>query len=389
MGVELGRNHVLYMHLTLVPVVGGSGEIKTKPTQHSVKELRGIGIQPDILLCRCLQPLPDEQRRKIALFTNVEERAVISAVDADDIYKIPMLLHEQDLDDIVIDKLRLHAPGTDLSEWRAVVAAKQNPEAVVDIGMVGKYVQVRDSYISLNEALMHAGIKTRTRVNIHYFESQDIERSGAAVLANMDAILVPGGFGDRGIEGKIQAIRYARENRIPYLGICLGMQLAIIEFARMVGLKGANSTEFDRATNHPVIALITEWQDLARGQQVRDEKSELGGSMRLGAQEARLKPGSLVHSLYGKESIYERHRHRYEFNNNYLEELTAAGMNFSGFSADGLVEFIELDSHPWFVASQFHPEFTSTPRDGHPLFSGFVRAARAYRASLQPARATA
>ncbi len=389
MGVELGRNHVLYMHLTLVPVVGGSGEIKTKPTQHSVKELRGIGIQPDILLCRCLQPLPDEQRRKIALFTNVEERAVISAVDADDIYKIPMLLHEQDLDDIVIDKLRLHAPGTDLSEWRAVVAAKQNPEAVVDIGMVGKYVQVRDSYISLNEALMHAGIKTRTRVNIHYFESQDIERSGPAVLANMDAILVPGGFGDRGIEGKIQAIRYARENRIPYLGICLGMQLAIIEFARMIGLKGANSTEFDRATNHPVIALITEWQDLARGQQVRDEKSELGGSMRLGAQEARLKAGTLVHSLYGKESIYERHRHRYEFNNNYLQELAAAGMNFSGFSADGLVEFIELDSHPWFVASQFHPEFTSTPRDGHPLFAGFVRAARAYRASLQPARATA
>jgi CTP synthase len=389
MGVELGRNHVLYMHLTLVPIVGGSGEIKTKPTQHSVKELRGIGIQPDILLCRCLQPLPDEQRRKIALFTNVEERAVISAVDADDIYKIPMLLHEQDLDDIVIDKLRLHAPGTDLSEWRAVVAAKQNPEAVVDIGMVGKYVQVRDSYISLNEALMHAGIKTRTRVNIHYFESQDIERSGASVLANMDAILVPGGFGDRGIEGKIQAIRYARENRIPYLGICLGMQLAIIEFARMVGLKGANSTEFDRATNHPVIALITEWQDLARGQQVRDEKSELGGSMRLGAQEARLKPGSLVQSLYGRESIFERHRHRYEFNNNYLQELAAAGMNFSGFSADGLVEFIELDSHPWFVASQFHPEFTSTPRDGHPLFAGFVRAARAYRASLQPARATA
>jgi CTP synthase len=270
-----------------------------------------------------------------------------------------------------------------------VVAAKQNPEAAVDIGMVGKYVQVRDSYISLNEALMHAGIKTRTRVNIHYFESQDIERSGPSVLANMDAILVPGGFGDRGIEGKIQAIRYARENRIPYLGICLGMQLAIIEFARMVGLKGANSTEFDRATNHPVIALITEWQDLARGQQVRDEKSELGGSMRLGEQEARLKPGSLVHSLYGRELIFERHRHRYEFNNNYLQELAAAGMNFSGFSADGLVEFIELDSHPWFVASQFHPEFTSTPRDGHPLFAGFVRAARAYRASLQPARATA
>ncbi|HMD27201.1 MAG TPA: CTP synthase [Steroidobacteraceae bacterium] len=390
MGVELGRNHVLYMHLTLVPIVGGSGEIKTKPTQHSVKELRGIGIQPDILLCRCLQSLPDEQRRKIALFTNVEERAVISAVDSDDIYKIPMLLHEQDLDDIVIDKLRLNAPPTDLAEWRAVVAAKQNPEAVVDIGMVGKYVQIRDSYISLNEALMHGGIKTRTRVNIHYFESQDIERTGPSALQKMDAILVPGGFGDRGIEGKIQAIRFARENAIPYLGICLGMQLAIVEYARNVlALKGANSTEFDRATNHPVIALITEWQDLERGQQVRDEKSELGGSMRLGAQEAKLIPGSLARAIYGRESIFERHRHRYEFNNHYLEELAAAGFTFSGFSADGLVEFIELRSHPWFVASQFHPEFTSTPRDGHPLFAGFVGAAREYRASLQPGRATA
>jgi CTP synthase len=390
MGVELGRDKVLYMHLTLVPILGGAGEIKTKPTQHSVKELRGIGIQPDILLCRCSQSLPDEQRRKIALFTNVEERAVISAVDSDDIYKIPMLLHEQDLDDIVIDKLRLNAPPTDLSEWRAVVSAKQNPEAVVDIGMVGKYVQIRDSYISLNEALMHGGIKTRTRVNIHYFESQDIERSGASALQKMDAILVPGGFGDRGIEGKIQAIRYARENGIPYLGICLGMQLAIIEYARNVlALKGANSTEFDRATNHPVIALITEWQDLERGQQVRDEKSDLGGSMRLGAQEAKLIPGSLARALYGKESIFERHRHRYEFNNHYLDELAAAGLRFSGFSADGLVEFIELPSHPWFVASQFHPEFTSTPRDGHPLFAGFVRAARQYRASLQPGRATA
>jgi CTP synthase len=390
MGVELGRDKVLYMHLTLVPILGGAGEIKTKPTQHSVKELRGIGIQPDILLCRCSQSLPDEQRRKIALFTNVEERAVISAVDSDDIYKIPLLLHEQDLDDIVVDKLRLNAPPTDLAEWRAVVSAKQNPEAVVDIGMVGKYVQIRDSYISLNESLMHGGIKTRTRVNIHYFESQDIERSGASALQKMDAILVPGGFGDRGIEGKIQAIRYARENGIPYLGICLGMQLAIIEYARNVlALKGANSTEFDRATNHPVIALITEWQDLERGQQVRDEKSDLGGSMRLGAQEAKLMPGSLARALYGKESIFERHRHRYEFNNHYLDELAAAGLRFSGFSADGLVEFIELPSHPWFVASQFHPEFTSTPRDGHPLFTGFVRAAREYRAALQPGRATA
>ncbi len=390
MGVELGRNKVLYMHLTLVPIVGGSGEIKTKPTQHSVKELRGIGIQPDVLLCRCVRPLPDEQRRKIALFTNVEERAVISALDTDDIYKIPLLLRDEGLDDIVIDKLRLEAGPADLSDWRAVVAAKQNPEATVDIGMVGKYVQIRDSYISLNEALMHAGIKTHTRVNIHYFESEDIQRGGPAALEAMDAILVPGGFGDRGIEGKIEAIRYAREGRIPYLGICLGMQLAIIEYARNVlGLKDANSTEFDRATHHPVIALITEWQDLARGQQVRDERSNLGGSMRLGAQEARLTADSLVHSLYGTEKIFERHRHRYEFNNNYLAELTAAGLRFSGFSGDGLVEFIELPGHPWFLASQFHPEFTSTPREGHPLFAGFIRAAREYRAALQPGRATA
>src|SRR5665811_2002303 len=263
MGVELGRNHVLYMHLTLVPIVGGSGEIKTKPTQHSVKELRGIGIQPDILLCRCAHSLPDEQRRKIALFTNVEERAVISAVDSDDIYKIPMLLHEQDLDDIVIDKLRLEATATDLSEWRAVVVAKQNPEAVADIGMVGKYVQIRDSYISLNEALMHGGIATRTRVNIHYFESQDIERNGAAELAKMDAILVPGGFGDRGIEGKIQAIRYARENNIPFLGLCLGMQLAVVEYSRnVVGWQDANSTEFNPGTTHPVIDLLPEQKEL-------------------------------------------------------------------------------------------------------------------------------
>src|SRR5450432_119448 len=339
LGVELGRSKALYMHLTLVPIVGGSGEIKTKPTQHSVKELRSIGIQPDVLLCRCRETLPDEQRRKIALFTNVEERAVISAVDADDIYRIPLLLHEQALDDIVVDKLRFEVPPADLAAWRQVVNARVNTDGQTDIAMVGKYVQIRDSYISLNEALMHGGIKTRTRVNIHYFESQDIERGGVAALEHMDAILVPGGFGDRGIEGKIQAIRFARENNIPYLGICLGMQLAIIEYARNVlALKGANSTEFDRATTHPVIALITEWQDLERGQQVRDEKSDLGGSMRLGAQESKLVPGSLAHAIYGKSSIFERHRHRYEFNNHYLEELTCAGLSFSGFSADGLVE---------------------------------------------------
>ncbi|MFO1468170.1 MAG: CTP synthase [Steroidobacteraceae bacterium] len=389
MGVELGRNRCLYMHLTLIPVVGG-GEIKTKPTQHSVKELRSIGIQPDVLLCRCAAPLPDEQRRKIALFTNVEERAVISAVDSDDIYKIPLLLREQQLDDIVVDKLGLNAPAADLSDWRGVVAAKQNPEAAVDIAMVGKYVQIRDSYISLNEALMHGGIKSRTRVNVHYIESQDLERSGTGALERMDAILVPGGFGDRGIEGKIQAVRYARENRVPYLGICLGMQLAIIEYARDVMLlKDANSTEFDRATHHPVIGLITEWQDLARGQQVRDDKAQLGGTMRLGSQEVRLVPNSLARATYGKDSIQERHRHRYEFNNHYLEEMSAAGLRFSGFSPDRLVECVELPSHPWFLATQFHPEFTSTPRGGHPLFTGFIRAARAYRAALQPGRATA
>ncbi len=390
LGVELGRSRTLYMHLTLVPIVGGSGEIKTKPTQHSVKELRGIGIQPDALLCRCREVLPEEQRRKIALFTNVEERAVISAVDADDIYRIPLLLHEQGLDDIVIDKLRLEAPDADLSAWRQVVNAKANPDGQVDIAMVGKYVQIRDSYISLNEALMHGGLKTRTRVKVHYFESTDIEKDGVGCLEGMDAILVPGGFGERGIEGKIEAIRYAREQRVPYLGICLGMQLAIVEYGRNVlHLAGAHSTELNRATPHPVIALITEWQDQARGQQLRNESSQLGGSMRLGAQDVLLQAGTLARELYGREVIAERHRHRYEFNNNYLEQYARAGVRFSGFSRDGLVEIIELPSHPWFMATQFHPEFTSTPRDGHPLFTGFVRAARGYRSSQLPAAAGA
>ncbi|MBX5463115.1 MAG: CTP synthase [Steroidobacteraceae bacterium] len=390
LGVELGRTNCVYMHLTLVPVVGGSGEIKTKPTQHSVKELRGIGIQPDVLLCRSKHPLPEEQRRKIALFTNVEERAVISAIDADDIYKIPMLLHEQGLDDIVVEKLHLEARPADLSEWRQVVSAKANPDGQVDIAMVGKYVQIRDSYISLNEALVHAGIKTRTRVNIHYIESTDIEQHGTHVLKGMDAILVPGGFGERGIEGKIQAVRFAREQRVPYLGICLGMQVAIVEYGRHVlGLQDANSTEFNRATPHPVIALITEWQDQTLGAQVRSENSNKGATMRLGAQEVLLAAGSRAREIYGKESIAERHRHRYEFNNNYMERFRNGGMRFSGFSRDGLVEMIELPSHPWFVASQFHPEFTSTPRDGHPLFTGFVRAARAHRAAELPQAAGA
>jgi CTP synthase len=390
LGVELGRSTCVYIHLTLVPIVGGSGEIKTKPTQHSVKELRGIGIQPDILLCRSKHPLPEEQRRKIALFTNVEERAVISAIDADDIYKIPMLLHEQGLDDIVVDKLRIEAPPTDLTEWRHVVSAKANPDGQVDIAMVGKYVQIRDSYISLNEALVHAGLKTRTRVNIHYVESTDIEQHGTHVLKGMDAILVPGGFGERGIEGKIQAVRFAREQRVPYLGICLGMQVAIVEYARhALGLTDANSTEFNRATPHPVIALITEWQDQMQGAQTRTEESAKGATMRLGAQEVLLAAGSRVRDIYGKESIAERHRHRYEFNNNYMERFRNGGLRFSGFSRDGLVEMIELPSHPWFVASQFHPEFTSTPRDGHPLFMGFVRAARAHRAAELPQAAGA
>jgi len=390
LGVELGRHHCVFMHLTLVPVVGGSGEIKTKPTQHSVKELRGIGIQPDILLCRCKHTLPEEQRRKIALFTNVEERAVISALDADDIYRIPILLHEQGLDDIVIDKLRLDVPPTDLPEWRHVVSLKANPDGQVDIAMVGKYVQIRDSYISLNEALTHAGVRTRTRVNIHYIESTDLEKHGTQVLDSVDAILVPGGFGERGIEGKIAAVRYARENAVPYLGICLGMQIAIIEYARHVlGLHDAHSSEFNRATADPVIALITEWQDQSLGAQTRDESSHKGASMRLGAQSVTLAGGSLARNLYGKDVIHERHRHRYEFNNRYLDRFRAAGLRFSGFSPDGLVEIIELPSHPWFIATQFHPEFTSTPRDGHPLFAGFVRAARAQRAAQLPAAAGA
>ncbi|HNR23354.1 MAG TPA: CTP synthase, partial [Steroidobacteraceae bacterium] len=389
-GVELGRNNCVYMHLTLVPVVGGSGEIKTKPTQHSVKELRGIGIQPDILLCRARHPLPEEQRRKIALFTNVEERAVITGVEADDIYKIPMLLHEQGLDQIVVEKLRLEVPPTDLGEWRQVVAAKANPDGQVDIAMVGKYVQVRDSYISLNEALVHGGLKTRTRVNIHYIEASDLDAGGMHALKGMDAILVPGGFGERGVEGKIRAIQYARENGIPYLGICLGMQLAVIEYGRNVlGLLQANSTEFNRATPDPVIALITEWQDAHKGTQARDDQSAKGGTMRLGAQDILLGEGTLARTTYGREVIRERHRHRYEFNNTYLERFRKGGLAFSGFSRDGLVEIVELPTHAWFVATQFHPEFTSTPRDGHPLFSGFVRAARNYRAAQLPAAAGA
>ena len=390
LGVELGHDNVLYMHLTLVPYIPTTGEIKTKPTQHSVKELRSIGIQPDILLCRCSNAIPDEQRRKIALFTNVEERAVISAVDADDIYKIPQLLHEQHLDDIVVRKLHIDAPPADLHEWQQVVNAKANPEATVNIAMVGKYVNLRDAYLSLNEALMHAGIRTRSRVNINYIEATDIEKHGTGMLEGMDAILVPGGFGERGVEGKIQAVRFAREKQIPYLGICLGMQLAIIENARNVaGLEGAHSTEFNPATPHPVVALISEWQDQKGTVEQRSEGSNMGGTMRLGAQECRISHGSRAHAIYGNDVILERHRHRYEFNNKYLQKLMNTGLRFSGFSRDGLVEMVELPDHPFFVACQFHPEFHSTPRDGHPLFTGFVKAARAYAAAQLPKAASA
>jgi CTP synthase len=380
LGVELGRENTLFIHLTLVPYLPTSGEIKTKPTQHSVKELRSIGIQPDILICRSREALPEGERRKIALFTNVEEKAVISAIDVDNIYKLPLWLHAQRLDELVVSKFHLDAPPADLSDWKNVVNAMEFPEAEVVIGMVGKYVDLKESYKSLNEALTHAGIHTQTRVRIRYIDSEQIEVDGTDLLADLDAILVPGGFGSRGIEGKILAVQYAREHKVPYLGICLGMQVAVIEFARHIaGLKGASSTEFDRDTPHPVIALITEWQDHTGRIERRDEESDLGGTMRLGAQECRLEPGSLAHRVYGSDVIVERHRHRYEFNNVYREPLSEAGLVISGTSMDGsLVEMTELKDHPWFLGCQFHPEFRSTPRDGHPLFSGFVRAAREY-----------
>ncbi|MDH3589231.1 MAG: CTP synthase, partial [Gammaproteobacteria bacterium] len=389
-GVESEPGQVVYMHLTLVPYIATSREMKTKPTQHSVKELRSIGIQPDVLLCRVDRPLPRDERRKIALFTNVAEAAVIPAVDADDIYKIPMLLHQEGLDDIVVEKMQLDLPPADLSEWASVVEAKKNTTAEVNIAMVGKYVHFRDSYISLSEALTHAGVHTATKVNIHYVESQQIEEDGPELLAGMDAVLVPGGFGERGVEGKIRAAQYARERGIPYLGICLGLQVAVIDFARNVaGLRGAQSTEFDRNTPHPVIALITEWQDHEGQIERRSADSDLGGTMRLGAQECVLRPETRAAMLYGSSSVMERHRHRYEFNNTYRRRLTEAGLLVSGLSVDDLVEIVEIEDHPWFVACQFHPEFTSTPRDGHPLFSGFVDAARRNRSEQLPQRARA
>ena len=384
MGLELGRQNVCYIHLTLVPFIAAAGEIKTKPTQHSVKELRQIGIQADVLLCRTDRPLPEDDRRKIALFCNVQKEAVIAAWDVDSIYKIPMMLHEQMLDEIVCHKLAILAHAANLSAWKGIVHAMEHPEHEADIAFVGKYVDLQDSYKSLNEALVHAGIHTRSRVRIHYVDSEEIEKSGAAMLEKMDAILVPGGFGKRGTEGKIRAIRHARENGVPYLGICLGMQLATIEFARNVcGLEGANSTEFDADTPHPVVALITEWLDRTGKIESRTERSDLGGTMRLGAQKCPVEADTLARKVYGAE-VNERHRHRYEVNNVYVPQLEARGYRIAARTpSENLPEMMELPGHPWFVGCQFHPEFTSTPRNGHPLFKSFVEAAIAYRSGAR------
>jgi len=391
MGIEMGPGQCAYMHLTLVPYIAVSGEIKTKPTQHSVKELRSIGIQPDVLLCRANLRLPEEERRKIALFTNVPARAVISAIDVDSIYKIPGELHEQDLDEIIATKLHLDLPKADLSEWEKVVYDNEHPEGTITVAMVGKYVNLTESYKSLSEALIHAGLHTRTKVNIRYVDSEMIELEGTGQLEDVDAILVPGGFGERGTEGKITAIKYARENDVPYLGICLGMQLAVIEFARNVaGLAGAHSTEFKPDTPHPVLGLITEWINQDGRVETRSAESDKGGTMRLGAQRCHLVSGTLSRELYGKDVITERHRHRYEFNNSYRDVLQQKGLKIAGNSEDGsLVEIVEIPQHPWFVGVQFHPEFTSTPRDGHPLFSGYVRAGRKYAESKEKTKVTA
>ncbi|MDH0893944.1 MULTISPECIES: CTP synthase [unclassified Pseudomonas] len=375
--VELGAKRAMFMHLTLVPYIATAGETKTKPTQHSVKELRSIGVQPDVLICRSDHEIDLASRRKIALFTNVEERAVIALEDVDTIYRIPTVLHAQGLDDIVVERFGLQCQPADLSEWDRVVDAKLNPEKEVTIAMVGKYMELLDAYKSLIEAMNHAGIQNRTKVNLRYIDSEEIENEGIAKLEGVDAILVPGGFGLRGVEGKIRTVQYARENKIPYLGICLGMQVAVIEYARNVlGWSDANSTEFDQNSGHPVVGLITEWQDATGATELRTDASDLGGTMRLGGQDCQLVDGSRVRECYGQDVIVERHRHRYEVNNNLLPQLEQAGLNITGRSADGaLVEVVEAPDHPWFIACQFHPEFTSTPRDGHPLFSGFVKAA--------------
>ena len=380
--VEMGTNRALLIHLSYVPYLGTAGETKTKPTQHSVKELRSIGLQPDILLCRSERAIDDDSRRKIALFTNVEERAVVPLPDAKTIYGVPRMLHEYGLDEIVVEKLQLECETPDLSEWDAVVDGKLNPQHEIKIAMVGKYMELLDAYKSLIESLIHAGIKNRTKVNIDYINAEDVEgENGLDLIKGADAILVPGGFGERGLEGKLEAVRYARENNIPFLGICLGLQSVVIEYARNVlGLEGANSTEFDTKTPHPVIGLITEWIDSEGNVETRDEKSDLGGTMRLGGQECRLAKDSKAREIYGKDVIVERHRHRYEVNNNYVDRLQQAGLKIGGWSADDtLVEMVELPEHDWFVACQFHPEFTSTPRDGHPLFESFVAAALKHR----------
>ncbi|GLS26017.1 CTP synthase [Marinibactrum halimedae] len=379
--VELGSSRAQLMHLTLVPYIATAGETKTKPTQHSVKELRSIGLQPDILLCRSEIEVDEDSRRKIALFTNVEQRAVVPLADAKTIYSIPKVLVEHGLDQIVLEKFGLDTPAADLSEWDAVVDGKLNPEHEVTIAMVGKYMDLLDAYKSLIEALTHAGIHTRTKVNIRYINAEDVEEKGPEMLAGVSAILVPGGFGERGLEGKLRAVQYARENKIPYLGICLGMQSAVIEFARnVVGWSDANSSEFDRQTKHAVIGLITEWVDAEGNIETRDESSDLGGTMRLGAQECRLVRGTRAHDVYGNDVIVERHRHRYEVNNNFVDQLQKAGLKIGGWSADDtLVEMVEIPDHPWFVACQFHPEFTSTPRDGHKLFTSYIKAALEYQ----------
>ena len=378
MSLELGRENTLFIHLTLLPYIKVAGELKTKPTQHSVKELRGIGIQPDILICRSEEPLAEAERKKIALFTNVAENSVFILLDQDTIYKVPEDLHEQGLDDIVVAKLGLDCKAADLTEWSNVISRLETPKHSVDVAMVGKYMDLTESYKSLSEALIHAGIHTQTKVNIHYFDSEEVEKNGADCLSNMSAVLVPGGFGTRGIEGKIEAVRYARENNLPYLGICLGMQVAVIEFARhKANMKAANSTEFNQNTPFPVIGLITEWQDENGDTQKRNSDSHLGGTMRLGGQECELVRGSRSQKIYGTERVTERHRHRYEVNNNLIGEIEKAGLTISGRSHDGsLVEMVEISDHPWFVACQFHPEFTSTPRDGHPLFESFINAAK-------------